>query len=72
MKKELPAVRCFEWLVSLLDINLSIADDNVENNDKVIMPGLDTGKFWVIGRHDNDDNKKSWQDQVKIFLIMPT
>ena len=29
-------------------------DDNVENNDQVIMPGLETGTFWVIGRHDND------------------
>ena len=49
-------------------INLSIADDNVENNDQVIMPGLETGTFWVIGRHDNNYNKKSWQDQVKIIF----
>ena len=55
----------FKWLVSLLHINLSIADDNVENNDQVIMPGLETGTFLVIGRHDNNYNKKSWQDQVK-------
>ena len=45
MKKELPAVRSFKWLVSLLHINLSIDDDNVENNDKVIMAGLETGTF---------------------------
>ena len=45
-------------------------DDNVENNDQVIMPGLETGTFWVIGRHANEYYKKSWQDQVKIFLIM--
>ena len=51
-------MRCFKWLVSLLNINLSIDDDNVENNDQVIMPGLETGTFWVIGRHDNDYNKK--------------
>ena len=42
-------MRCFKWLVSLLHINLSIADDIVENNDQVIMPGLETGTFWVIG-----------------------
>ena len=46
-----------------------IADDNVENNDQVIMPGLETGTFWVIGRHDKDNNKKSRQDLVKIFFI---
>ena len=70
MKKELPAVRCFGWLFSLMNIASSFADDNVENNDQVIIPGLETGTFWVIGRHDKDYNKKSWQDQVKIFLIM--
>ena len=58
-------MRCFVWLVSLLHITSSIADDNVENNDKVIMTELETGTFWVIGRHDNDYNKKSWQDEVK-------
>ena len=58
-------MRCFGRLVILLHINLSIADDNVENNDQVIMPGLETGTFWVIGTHDNNYNKKSWQDQVK-------
>ena len=41
-----------------------------ENNDQVIMPGLETGTLWVIGRHDTNYNKKSWQNQVKIFLIM--
>ena len=44
-------------------------DDNVENNDQVIMPGLETGNFWVIGRHDNDYYKKSWQNKVKIFWL---
>ena len=68
MKKELPAVRCFKWLVSLLHINLSIADDNVENNDQVIMPGLETGTFWVIGRHDNDYNKKVLTGPSKIIF----
>ena len=41
-----------------------------ENNDQVIMPGLETATLWVIGRHDTNYNKKSWQNQVKIFLIM--
>ena len=63
-------MRCFGWLVSLLQITSSIADDNVENNDQVIMPLFETGNFWVIVRHDEDKNKKSRQDQVKIFLIM--
>ena len=63
-------MRCFKWLVSLLNINSSIADENVENNDQVIMLGFETGTFRVIGRHDMDYNKKSRQDQVKIFLIM--
>ena len=38
--------------------------------DQNILPGLEEETFWVIGTHDNDYNKKSWQDQVKIFLIM--
>ena len=63
-------MQCFRWLVSLLHITSSIADDNVENNDQVIMPGFETGTFWVIGRDDKDNNKKSRQDQVKKFLIM--
>ena len=59
LKKELPAVRCFRWLVSLLHINSSIADDNVENNDQVILPRLEMGTFWLISTHDNDYNEKS-------------
>ena len=41
-----------------------------ENNDQVIMPGLETATLWVIGRHDTNYNKKSWQNQVNFFLIM--
>ena len=63
-------MRCFGWLVSLLHITSKTGDDIVENNDQVILAGLETGTLWVIGTHDNDDNKKSWQDQVKMFLIM--
>ena len=63
-------MRCFRWLVSLLHITSSIADNNVENNDQVIMPGFETGILWVIGRHDEDNNKRFRQDQIKIFLIM--
>ena len=70
MKKELPAVRCFGWLVTLLHITSKTADDIVENNDQVILPGLVAETFWVIGTHNNDNNKKSLQDQVKMFLIM--
>ena len=33
-------------------------NENVENNDQVIIPGLETGTFWVIGRQDNDYYKK--------------
>ena len=58
-------MQCFVWLVSLLHNNSSIADENVENNDQVIMPGFETGTFRVIGRHDKDNNKKSRQDQIK-------
>ena len=61
---------CFGWLVILLHIILSFADDNVEDNEQVILPGLEKVTIWVIGTHDNDYNKKSWQDQVSIFLIM--
>ena len=61
-------MRCFKWLVGLLHINLSIADDNVESNDQVIMPGLETGTFWVIGRHDNDYNKKVLTGPSKIIF----
>ena len=45
LKKELPAVRCFRWLVSLLHITSSIADDKVENNDQVIPLRLEMGTF---------------------------
>ena len=41
----------------------------MENSDQVILPRLEAETFRVIGKHDNDYNKKSWQDQVKIFLI---
>ena len=70
MEKELPAMRCFDLLVTLLDISSKTADDIVENNDQVILSGLEEETFWVIDTHDNDYNKKFWKDQVKIFLIM--
>ena len=63
-------MRCFGFPVTLLHISSKTADDIVENNDQVILPGLEEEIFWVIGTHDNDYNKKSRQDQVKIFLIM--
>ena len=60
-------MRCFGWLVAFLEISLKTADDIVENNDQVILPGLKEETFWEIGTHDNDCNKKSRQDQVKKF-----
>ena len=63
-------MRCYEFLVTLLDISSKTAHDIVENNDQMILPGLKEETFWVIGTHDNDCSKKSWQDQVKIFFIM--
>ena len=63
-------MRCFGLLVTLLHISLKTADDIVENNDQVILAGLEAETLWVIGTYDNDYNKKFWQDQVKIFLIM--
>ena len=63
-------MRCFGFLVTLLYISSKTADDIVENNNQVILPGLEEETFWVIGTHDNDYNKKFWQDQVKIILIM--
>ena len=63
-------MRCFGFLITLLYISSKTADDIVENNDQVILPGLEEETFWVIGTHDNDYNKKSRQDQVKIFLII--
>ena len=64
-------MRCFGLLVTLLHISSKTADDIVENNDQVILPGLEEETFWVIGTHANEYNKKFWQAQVKIFLIMP-
>ena len=49
-------MRCFDLLVILLHISSKIADDIVENNDQVILPGLEKETFWVIGTHDNDYN----------------
>ena len=63
-------MQCFALLVTLLHISSKTADDIVENNDQVILAGLEAETFWVIGTHDNDYNKKCWQDQVKIFLIL--
>ena len=63
-------MRYFGLLVTLLHISSKTADDIVENNDQVILPRLEEETFCVIDTHDNDYNKKSWQDQVKIFLIM--
>ena len=63
-------MRCFGLLVTLLHISSKTADDIVENNDQVILPRLEEETFCVVGTHDNHYNKKSRQDQVKIFLIM--
>ena len=61
-------MRCFGWLVTLLYITSKTADEIVENNDQVIMPGLEAETFRVIGTHNNDYNKKSRQDQIKFFF----
>ena len=63
-------MRCFGFLVTLLHISSKKTDDIVENNDQVILGGQEAETFWVIGTHDNNYNKKFWQDQVKIVLIM--
>ena len=63
-------MRCLGLLVTLLHISSKTDDDIVENNDQVILAGLEAETLLEIGTHDNDYNKKSWQDQVKIFLIM--
>ena len=60
----------FRWVVTLLHISSKTADDIVENNDQVILPGIEEETFWVIGTHANEYNTKFWQDQLKIFLIM--
>ena len=52
-----------------MNIASSFADDNVETNDQVILPGIETETFWVISTHNNDYNEKSWQDQLKIFWL---
>ena len=63
-------MRCFDLLVTLLHISSKTADDIVENNDQVILSSVEEETFCVIRTHDNDYNKKSREDQVKIFLIM--
>ena len=49
-------MRCFGLLVTLLHISSKTADDIVENNDQVILAGLEAETFWVIGTYDNDYN----------------
>ena len=61
---------CFGLLVTLLHISSKTTDDIVENNNQVILSGIEAETIWVIGTHDNNYNKKSWQDQLKKFLIM--
>ena len=63
-------MRSFGLLVTLLHISSKTADDIVENNDQAILLRLEEETFCVIGTRENDYNKKSRQDQVKIFLIM--
>ena len=63
-------MRCFGWLVGLLEISSKTANDIVENNDQVILPGFESETIWVIGTHYNEYNKKSWQDQIIFFLII--
>ena len=47
------------WMASYFTAYFSkTADDIVENNDQVILPGLEEETFWVIGTHDNEYNKK--------------
>ena len=60
-------MRCFGLLVTLLHNSSKTPDDIVENNDQVILAGLEAETFWVIGTYDTDYNKKSRQDQVKKF-----
>ena len=60
LEKELPAMQCFGLLVTLLHISSKKADDIVENNDQVILPGLEEETFWVIGTHDDEYNEKFW------------
>ena len=52
-----------------MHISSKTADEIVENNDQVILPGLEVETFWVIGIHDNDYdyNKKFWQDRKNFF-----
>ena len=52
-------MQCFGLLVTLLHISSKTADEIVENNDRVILPGLEAETFRMIGTHDNDYNKKS-------------
>ena len=61
-------MRCFGWLVGLLEISSKTANDIVENNDQVILPGFESETIWVIGTHYNEYNKKSWQYQIIFFF----
>ena len=40
IRDRLQTVRCFEWVVTLLNITSKNADDIVENNNQVILPLL--------------------------------
>ena len=61
-------MRCFGWLVGLLEISSKTANDIIENNDQVILPRFESETIWVIGTHYNEYNKKSWQDQIIFFF----
>ena len=61
-------MRCFGWLVALLEISLKTADDIVGNNDQVILPRFESETICVLGTHFNEYNKKSWQDQINFFF----
>ena len=45
LKNKLLTERCFGWLFSLLYITWKTADDIGENNDEVILPGLEAETF---------------------------
>ena len=61
LKDDFQVVRCLGWLVSFQNITLSTANDNVENNNRLVPLGLELGTLCVLGARDNHYTTKSLQ-----------
>ena len=64
LENDFQVVRCLGWLVSLQNITLSTANDNVENNNHLNLRRLEPETLSVLGARDNHYTTESLQGLV--------